>query len=166
METFENDFDEIENEKPTFLKALVILTWVFVGLKVMGNLSALTNTTLAIEQLQQSTEILTSVSEEEESLNYLFKDAQAYIEASIENIKAYNYAELIIYLLEGFAALLMFNLKKIGYWLYLACQIGIVLSVFWFFPSGNVITTATITMVSFGAVLFSILYGVNYKYLK
>lgn len=161
----ERSFNETEG-RPSFLTVLIVLTWIAVAGGVIGSALSLINTGTTADQMEQSMSAFDSFPDDNPLLNAYIKDARVFYEVTLANMAPINLSNLVIYLIEGFAALLMFNLRKIGYWIYLACQLGFLLMYFVFYPSDNIMTTVTLVFSIFTSLLFGILYGVNVKHLK
>lgn len=168
-ENFDNSFyDSIEKkeERPTFLTVLIVLTWLSVGMTILGSLSSIGNSGDASEQIEKSLEALEDIPTDDPYVLELMRDYKLFIETSINNMIPIQFSNLILYLIEGFAALLMFNLKRIGFWIYAICQIGFLAVIMNFYPAENAITTFSITSTAIFSIIFCILYGVNLKHLK
>ncbi|MCT4581118.1 MAG: hypothetical protein N4A35_06840 [Flavobacteriales bacterium] len=157
-------FDDDQNQRPVFLTVLIVLTWIAVGTTVLSGVFALINIGNSADQLEQSMAVFDSVPDNSPMMIYM-KDYKTFVLASIENMYPMNLSNIILYLIEGFAALLMFNLKRIGFWIYLACQIGFLVIFYTFYPADNFITTATIISGLIFSGIFVLLYGLNLKHL-
>jgi len=163
-EDLDNDFTT--KSPPDFLTTLIVLTWITVGFTVLGSISSFTTNSSSLDQMDEAMAVFEDVPTDSEFSVKIITDAKNYFQATIENIQSINLVNLILYLIEGFAALLMFNLNKNGYWLYLLCQIGFIAAAYSFFPSNNFMTSLIIGYNLFTSTLFLILYGVNLKHLK
>ncbi len=152
-----------DSQRPTFLIVLCVLSAIAIISNVFSTVSAIldsTDVTIQIETAMEQIEDTDGIPEN------MLEDFKQYTITSINNFKVINTVNLILYLLEGWAVLMMFNLKKTGYWIYLACQVGFILSIFLFYPSNNFITSILIGYTIIASGLFAILYGTNLKYLK
>jgi len=165
---FDEDLDDdfTAKKRPDFLTTLITLTWITVGFVVLGSISSFTNDSNSLDQMDEAMAIFDDMPTDNELTVKMMIDFKVYFQASIDNLQSINLTNLILYLIEGFAALLMFNLNKMGYWLYLLCQIGFVVAAYSFFPSNNIMTSIIIGYTLFTSILFLILYGVNLKHLK
>ena len=160
-----NSFNDKE-ERPTFLTVLIILTWLAVAGTISSSLFSLINSGDTAEQMEQSMAAFDNIPNDNPMVAKYIDDLKEFSQAALQNMKALNLSNLISYLIEGFAALLMFNLKKIGLWIYIASQVGFILVFYTFYPSDNIMTTITLVFTIIFSLLFSILYGVNAKHLK
>lgn len=159
------NFDDNKNQRPTFLTVLIILTWISVGTTVLGGVFSLINIGNSADQLEQSMAVFDSMPDDNPIVKGYMKDYKEFIISSMENMYPLNLSNIIVYLIEGFAALLMFNLKRLGFWIYLACQIGFLVIFYSFYPSGNIMTTLTIISGLIFSGVFVFLYGLNLKHL-
>ncbi len=163
-EDFDNDFTT--KSRPDFLTILIILTWIAVGFTVLGSISSFMNPSSSLDQMDEAMAVFEDMPTDDQLMVDMMIDVKVFFQASIDNFKNINLSNLILYLLEGFAALLMFNLNKVGYWLYALCQVGFVIVANSFYPSNNIMTSILIGYTLFTSSLFLILYGVNFKHLK
>lgn len=161
----DDSFNEKE-ERPIFLTVLIVLTWLAVASTVSSSAFSLANSGNAAEQMEQSMAMFDQIPNDNPIISAYMDDFKDFFEVAIQNMVPLNLSNLILYLIEGFAALLMFNLKKVGLWLYIACQVGFVMVFYIFYPSNNIMTTITLISAVIFSLLFSILYGVNAKHLK
>lgn len=170
-EVFNNELDDFkfdaeQEQRPTFLTVLIILTWISVATSVLSGVFSLINIGSSTDKLEQSMELFDSMPNESPVMENYIKDYKEFMLVSMEKMYPLNLSNVIIYLIEGFAALLMFNLKRIGFWIYLACQIGLLVVVYSFFPSSNVMTMISIVSSLIFSGIFVLLYGLNLKFLK
>jgi len=161
----ENFFNQKEG-RPVFLTVIIILTWISVISAVASSVYSLANSGNATDQMEESMAVFDQIPNDNPILEKYMEDIKIFSLASIQHMRAINLSNLVLYLIEGFAALLMFNLKKIGLWLYIACQIGFVVVFYAFYPASNIMTTFTLVFVILFSLLFIILYSVNTKFLK
>lgn len=155
-----------EEQRPVFLTVLIILTWITVVITVLSSAFSLANSGNTADQMEQSMAAFDQIPNNNPLMAEYMKDVKEFSIVSMQNMLPLNLSNLILYLLEGFAALLMFNLKKIGLWLYIACQFGFIFVFYYFYPSDNIMTTLILISGVIFSLLFCILYGVNAKHLK
>ncbi len=163
-DNFDNDFTT--KKRPDFLTVLLVLTSISVVFTVAGSILNFMNSANALDQMEEIMMSFEDLPTDNDASVKLINDYQLFFQASIDNLKAISLSNLILYLLEGFAVLMLYHLDKKGYWIYLSCQIGFVTSCFMFYPSDNYITSILLVYTIFTSLLFAIFYGVNYKYLK
>jgi len=83
---------------------------------------------------------------------------------TLENIKNNSYASILSSILTILGAILMWKLRKIGFWIYvLGAVIGVVAPVIIF--SGNIIAVILSIGLAFFGALFVVLYAINKKQL-
>jgi len=158
-------------EKPQFLKVLCILTWICCGLifisTVFGMLSQ--SPERAEEQLERLRETSPEMADQMESI----------IEAEDSGAKTMNNVLTLVALaFSTFGALLMWQLKKIGFYLYIVGELlpyvamlaagAKAMSALLALGGGLGGTIATVVL-SFMVILdlaFIIMYGVNLKYMN
>lgn len=162
----EDDSFNEERERPAFLTVLIILTWISVAYTVTTNAYSMVNSGNTADQVEESMKAFDQIPNDNPMMTSYINDVKDFTLVSIQNIKAINLSNLVLYLIEGFAALLMFNLKKIGLWLYILSQFGAIFTLYSFYPSNNIMTNIMLTLTIIFSLLFSILYGVNAKHLK
>ncbi len=162
-ETFTDSNFNGGSQRPIFLLVLCVLSALAIISNVFSTISAIMDSTDVTIQIETAMEQIEDTEGIPESV---LEDFKQYTITTINNFKAINTVTLLLYLLEGLAVLMMFNLKKMGYWIYLASQVGFILTIFLFYPSNNFITSILIGYYFVASGLFAILYGANLKYLK
>lgn len=149
-------------KRPVFLTVLCILTWVGSGLGFLGGLMSLTVLNGASEtfaNLERTSRVNTEFGTMPSLEEYIFW-------TNLQNITALLVAGLCI-----FGAILMWQLKKTGFFLYLAgCVISLVVSIMAIgvlMPSG-LAGFGMIAVVIGGLIsaAFIIMYAVNLKHMK
>ena len=155
-------------EVPTFLKVLCILSLVNI---VFGFFPALIGvfsdqTNAQVEFDQQIIQINDMFSSFEELPGNFAQEMTDFLNAKKINLLLENSFLIMIFLLEGYGVWLMFKLKRKGFGLYVASQIGLIGLNIFIYPSSNIFTTATLFSLFFGSVLFVILYAVNIKHMN
>lgn len=159
------NFDDEKEQRPAFLTVLIVLTWIAVGLAVIGSLNTLMNSGSSSDQIEEGMAAFDAFPNNDPAWSGFIDDTREFLVYSLDNMMSIQLWTLVFYLIEGFAALLMFNLKKNGFWLYLACQIGFLGITFAFYPSGNIMTTLSIVTNLIVSLIFIFLYGLNLKHL-
>lgn len=149
------------NKLPTFLKVLCILTFIGSGLGILSALINFTTSDLTEESLNLSNKVLQGSP----------FDGAINIEEMINWQKYINLSNLIGSLLCLGGALLMWNLKKVGYYLYIpGWIIPITVSAIGmkYMISGSLAGFGYISVVLnvIFAAAFITMYGLNFKHLK
>lgn len=169
MSDFDNDaLDSIEGgtgERPAFLTVLCILTWIGSGLGVLSALWSLATTSMMGDALEMSELQMEEAMEQmeqmdEPGMNWM----SGFMEEGLAALKyalPLNLSALAGAILCIMGAVMMWKLKKSGYFMYVA---GALL--------GPLVTAILIGFgfsASIGFVIsiaFIIMYGVNVKYMK
>ncbi|MBC5620501.1 hypothetical protein [Butyricimonas hominis] len=157
----ENPFETEKPVRPTFLTVLCILTFIGSGWGTVSNLFSLVafSPEAIVAQIQQ----ITTMTGTEGAPSWM----SSFMGSSIEMLQTTIKHAIPIYsLLTLFAlmslsgAILMFNLKRTGFYLYTFAQIA-QLFVLPMYSGWNMVVMASMIVSGFFALLFIILYGVN-----
>lgn len=154
---FGNDPQTLAERRGAFLLVLCILSWIATGFGLFGVVSSFFNGEAGFEEQ--------IVMLEEASTGFAFLDAAVEssiqtFEITLENFQLYHFGNTLIFLTGIFSVYLMFNLKKIGYYLYIAYLLA---SIFFYHMLFGELPTSimTVVMMGFISLVFAILYGVN-----
>lgn len=161
-----DSLDQFEEEKvmtlPAFLKVLCILTFVGSGMGILGALGGFAMGDMNERLLQDM-----------DTIGGGIYDQMGFdIDAMIKWSKYSNIANLLGSALCLTGALMMWKLKKVGFYLYVPGNIiPVIVSIFamqYIMPTGpfSAIGTAGTVIGALFSVTFIILYGVNYKHLR
>ncbi|MFB0998559.1 MAG: hypothetical protein QMC28_07675 [Flavobacteriales bacterium] len=158
----------IENERPTFLTVLAIITFVVSGfLLIYATFQLLTYSEIeqreAIELMVGQMEE-TTTNETAEIMGDMTSSIQLMAEENIENHTLFSSISLISILLSLFGAFMMFNMKKTGFHLYLGSKIIGLIPLMFYTLSGLVV--GYYILFGFFTLAFVIMYAVNLKHLK
>jgi len=151
-------------KRSTFLSVLCILSFLGSGFSLFNNIMGMIvspifnffNPSIFQEALSNVKEPIAR-----EFVGKAFEIAQHAMDHAFE-IACTN---SILYACSLLGAILMFKLKKSGFYLYIFAQIAI-LFVPALFIGFNIITNMGILMGSFMTIVFIILYSINYKHLQ
>lgn len=164
MDELDNIEQDEKGKRGKTLPVLCILSWVMIGLTVLGvSFSLIRGPYSEEEMLEQKLAVMTSVNEDmPEFFNDMMLNSLVILERTNEKFYLLNGLNVISVLIGFFAVLMMYRLKKIGYWLYvLYCAIPICISIYFF---GDIKSTMTVLMYSsIFTLTFLILYGVQLK---
>jgi hypothetical protein len=156
---FDVDNQTINERRGTFLLVLCVLSWIATGFGLFGVVSSFFGGEAGFEQqIAMLEESSTGV----QFLDTAIESSIQTFEITLENFQLYHIGNTFILLTGIFSVFLMFNLKKIGYYLYIVYVIASILfynMVFSELPT----SLMTIIMMSFVSLVFVILYGVNLK---
>lgn len=171
IETFNEDPNEIK-KRPTLLNVLLILSSIFIVFGFFGSTSALMNGPLSQDQLEEQTSQLygtiTSLTDGGASDEFT-NTVEVMIDNSIylnnEAFYSSNILNLISYIIGGMAIFMMFKLNKVGFHLYIIYSLLPVVITYAITPMELILPMSIVLLVILGG-LFSILYGMNLKYMK
>jgi hypothetical protein len=158
----------IENERPTFLTVLCIITFVVSGFFLIYSTFQLVSYSeidqretieLMVEQMEETT-----TNETAEIMGDMTTNMQLMAEEDIKNHTLFSSLLLISILLSLFGAFIMFNMKKIGFHLYLGSKIIGLIPLMFYTLSGLVVSYYV--LFGFFTLAFVIMYAVNLKHLK
>ncbi len=154
--------------RPLFLTVLCILTFIGSGLSIISNSFSYITADTRADLVQAAMDDAKNKIEEEGNANSgiakkIFSDTSDLVKP--ENMKKSNLFSILAALITLFGAVLMFRLKKTGYWLYI---IGTVLGIAgpMYVFGENIISMLSTIFIGIIGIVFVILYGLNLKYLK
>lgn len=163
----ENPFTT-EKTRPTFLTVLCILTFIGSGLSLLSSLMSIATSKIAsgsglmslvYESMNQSMQEIPEV---------MVKMMETMVETTtkvLENGVAIGLTNTILYAVSLYGAILMFRLKKNGFYLYACAQI-LLLFVVPVIVGFNVFTVMGIIGSLIFTAAFIIMYGVNVKHMN
>jgi hypothetical protein len=170
METIENNevndqsFENVKPKRTTFILVLCILSWVYVGynlLTIVGNMSISKEETINIIDEEINKIRISPIAS-----TVFGKDSIALMEYSKSIPSWHNTLTTVFLLLEGLAVFLIFQMKRNGFWIYLATQIGFLVQTYFYLPFPNMASTIAISLSFLIIAVFTILYAVNLKHLR
>lgn len=153
-------------QRPTLITVVCILSWVYIGISLIGSTIGLKDGPLSPEEIEASkSEMLGMYTEEQIEIMRPFLE-QVFV--MLDNVNDKYWTITLINLAGALIGLqgviMMFRMKKSGYYLYVLytlMPIGLAIA---FYP-GFVLTIVLIWHLIFGG-LFLILYGTKLKYMK
>ncbi|MDA9261935.1 hypothetical protein N9P38_01090 [Flavobacteriales bacterium] len=156
----------IENERPSFLTVLCIITFVFSGFLLISTLYGLVTYD---ELAQQEAFELTIVSMEElgenlPGMDENIRDLEIFNKEQMDNNVTLQAMSILSILLSLFGAFLMYQLKKVGFHLYLASKVVGLIPLLIFTLSTAVFWAYGIFLVF--TIAFVIMYSRNLKFMK
>lgn len=162
--------EPVKPQRPTFLTVLCILTFIGSGWGIVSNIGTYITANATAGAVQAAMDDAKDNIQNEES-NAGTQMAEKMLSGVSdmmrpENIKKNALFAIVASVFTLLGGILMFGLKKTGYWVYiLGTLIGIV-GPFVAYGGGNLITIASSSAIAFVGILFVVLYGLNFKYLK
>lgn len=155
-------------QRPTFLTVLCILTFLGSSISLIsGVFSFLTaNTTAQLSQvsMQDSKERLEEAGAQSGFAEKLMSDTRDAM--TPENIKNASVAAAVAAVFTLLGAILMFGLKKKGFWLYVVGTIIAILAPAVIYGPGNLLSLFSLAGGAVVGILFVVLYALNYKHLR
>lgn len=165
----ENPFEENKMKRPTFLTVLCILTFIGSGWGVLSQLfsfftAGMVDSSVQMEQYSNMVENMEN-SGTASFLSGFLSSTQEVLSATMAHAKEIAIISLVLSLLSLCGAILMFNLKRIGFYCYTVAQI-LMLFVTPFFAGFSMIVITGMIFSAIFTVLFIILYSLNLKYMR
>lgn len=165
----ENPFEENKMKRPTFLTVLCILTFIGSGWGVLSQLFSLftagmVDSNVQMEQYSNMVENMEN-SGTASFLSGFLSSTQEVLQATMMHAKEIAIISLILSVFSLCGAILMFNLKRIGFYFYTVAQILMLFVTPYFAGFSMIVITGMIFSAIF-AVLFIILYSLNFKYMR
>lgn len=161
----ENPFEN-KPKRPTFITVLCILTFIGSGWGTISNLISIFtynigNTQIQIEQIANATE---NLDENATFMSGFLNSSIEVMKATAQHGKEIAIISLILSLLSLIGAILMFNLRRLGFYFYVAAQC-LMLFVMPYFVGFSPLILINIISSSVPTIVFIILYAVNLKHM-
>ena len=169
LKNMENPFEEQQNQfqRPTFLLVLCILT--FIGWGTLSNLfsvftAGLTDSSM---QMEHYSSMLNGMDQGGDSavLSDILSSTMASLQATFVHAKEIAVINLVLSVISLLGAILMFQLRRIGFYFYTAAQI-LMLFVLPYFAGFNFMVLAGMLFSAIFAVIFIVMYALNLKYMR
>ncbi len=161
-----------EGTRPRALNILLILSAVYIVMSFSATLQAIMGGPLTQVQLETETaDFYGSISElRDQGIGQEFTDmAETMIETSFyinnEVFYLYNTLRLMELLIGAISIVLMFQLKKVGFHIYIVYSLLPIITTYITLPQELILTASIIVLVLIAA-LFALLYGSKLKYMK
>ena len=161
LKNMENPFEEQQNklQRPTFLLVLCILTFIGSGWGTLSNLfsvftAGLTNSSM---QMEHYSSMLNGMD--------ILSSTMASLQATFVHAKEIAVINLVLSVISLLGAILMFQLRRIGFYFYTAAQI-LMLFVLPYFAGFNFMVLAGMLFSAIFAVIFIVMYALNLKYMR
>ena len=165
----ENPFETNQLKRPTFLTVLCILTFIGSGWGVLSQLFSLLFTNLV--DVSAQTEQLNTMMDNMESgagtsfLSGILSSSQEVMQATMMHAKSIAVISLVLSLLSLCGAILMFSLRRIGFYIYTVAQL-LLLFVVPYFAGFSMIVVMGMLFSALFTVVFIILYAQNQKAMR
>lgn len=170
LKNMENPFEEQQNklQRPTFLLVLCILTFIGSGWGTLSNLfsvftAGLTDSSM---QMEHYSSMLNSMDQGAGSavLSDILNSTMASLQATFVHAREIAVVSLVLSVISLLGAILMFQLRRLGFYLYTAAQI-LALFVLPYFAGFSMYVLIVMFFSGLISLLFIILYAVNLKYM-
>lgn len=154
----------MKERRGTALLVFCILSFVYIGFNLFSGLLGFIQGPMSEEQLEETRyAFLSSVEASQAELaEGFFNDIMETTEIFNENFYLMSGVELANLILGLFAVILMFQLKRGGYYLYLVYSL-VPIVLYTYLGAGNVIILITTIYFAVVGAIFSILYGFQTK---
>ena len=146
---------------------ICILSWLSVGYNVFSSVTELTTSYDDLEQEAKAAILeVKKNSDGSEAYDTMLEHTTDFMLTRVENTKKRSYGYLFLYLIQGLAIYLMFQLKRVGFWAYLGVQVGVLVVMAISYPWPNFLTTMAFVYILFTSLLFTTLFAVNVKHMN
>ena len=145
-----------KKERPTFLTVLCILSFIGVGIVVISNIVALIGGGVSKAILESSEEVMEAMEAVEE---VPVVESVTKIVSNVSTMAAINLIAALVVLV---GVIMMWSLKKTGYYIYIVGEIAPVIALI---VLGGLLGGFMAIFSSFIAILFIVLYGLNVKHM-
>ena len=165
----ENPFETNQLKLRTFLTVLCSLTFIGSGWGVLSQLFSLLFTNLV--DVSAQTEQLNTMMDNMESgagtsfLSGILSSSQEVMQATMMHAKSIAVISLVLSLLSLCGAILMFSLRRIGFYIYTVAQL-LLLFVVPYFAGFSMIVVMGMLFSALFTVVFIILYALNLKAMR
>ncbi len=165
----ENPFEEINKlQRPTFLFVLCILTFIGSGWNVLSNLFSLFTAGMmdSTLQMEQYSNIMENMENGATSafMSGLFSSSMQLLQSTAVHAREITALQLSLAVVSLLGAILMFQLRRLGFYLYAAAQI-LTLFILPYFAGFSLVVMIGLLWSGFITLIFIILYAVNLKYM-
>lgn len=165
----ENPFDENRMQRPKMLVVLCILTFIGSGWNVLSNLFSLfaSNTASMNIQMQQYSSMAGQLEEQGASAfwNGFLNSSLEMLQATMLHAQEIHICNLVLYVVSLLGAILMYQLRRMGFYLYTTAQI-LLLFVLPYFVGFSTVVVIGMFFSGALALVFIILYALNLKYMN
>ena len=166
LKNMENPFEEQQNklQRPTFLLVLCILTFIGSGWGTLSNLFSVFTAGLTDSSMQME-HYSSMLNGDSAVLSDILSSTMASLQATFVHAKEIAVINLVLSVISLLGAILMFQLRRIGFYFYTAAQI-LMLFVLPYFAGFNFMVLAGMLFSAIFAVIFIVMYALNLKYMR
>jgi hypothetical protein len=164
-------FETNANPRPTFLTVLCILTFIFSAYSIITNSFGYVSADTKAAAVKIGFDKAKTDMQKDTSNNEGKAFAQKIVTKvgdvlTPENIRKSSLGSIIAAIFCLLGALMMFKLKKIGYYIYLLGTLIGIAAPFIIYGGTNLLAIASSLVIGFIGIVFCIMYGVNLKEMK
>lgn len=166
-----SNYDQPVAKRPTFLTVLCILTFIGSGWGLISNTMqyfTVDKTAAAMSVVKESANAeMEKATSGNDAGSKIAKDMMGSMMNAFtpENLKKMSMAGIAAAILCLAGAVLMWGLKKTGFYAYIAGTLVGIITPFVLFGGGNIMAMGMSAVIGFFGILFVILYGVNLKHM-
>lgn len=166
----ENPFEEKQNSpvRPTFLLVICILTFIGSGWSVLSNLFSIFTSGMMDSSLQmeQYSNMMGNIEGSASSsfLTGFLNSSMEVLQATAAHAREIAVMQLVLSVISLLGAIIMFQLRRFGFYLYTAAQI-LALFVLPYFAGFSTLVVIGMLWSAFISLIFIILYAVNLRYM-
>lgn len=165
----ENPFEENQMKRPTLLTVICILTFIGSGWGILYNLFSLFRAGMmdANFHMEQYSTMMGELENQGAPAFFhnLLNSSMEMIQAGFVHAREMAIINLILGVISILGAILMFQLKRLGFYLYTAAQI-LLLFVPSYFVGFSIVVVLQMFFLGVISFVFIILYGLNLKYMR
>jgi hypothetical protein len=156
----------MNEERGTTLKVLCILSWVWVGILILLTAKGLIQGAPTQEMVDEiKAQAIEGQTEEQlEQMAWFWTDYNIMLDDVVHKFYQIEGSYMTIYLFGLLATILMFMLKKIGYYLYIIYTLAGIGAAFYFYPNTFAWFFGFCNML--GGAVFAVLYGFQLNRMK
>lgn len=166
----ENPFEEKQNSpvRPTFLLVICILTFIGSAWSVLSNLFSIFTSGMMDSSLQmeQYSNMMGNIEGSASSsfLTGFLNSSMEVLQATAAHAREIAVMQLVLSVISLLGAIMMFQLRRFGFYLYTAAQI-LALFVLPYFAGFSTLVVIGMLWSAFISLIFIILYAVNLRYM-
>ena len=158
----------LSKERPTFLTVLCIISFVGLGMKILNSFSGMIFglfTSRFEPFIRDNINQNINYNDIPEQIRFFVADSFNIAYKAMERATPMSLVTLVLAVVAIFGVIMMWKLRKTGFYLYAGSKIFILMVPFLFLGL-NFFTLIAVSAASFFAILFIILYAVNMVHMK
>ncbi len=155
-------------ERPTFLTVVCIISYVGLGMKILNSISGAIFGLFTSHFEPFARDFISqnmAYSDIPEHIRYIVADSFQVLYKAMENATSISLLTLVLSAAALFGVIMMWKLKRAGFYLYTGSKI-FTLMVPFIFLGFNFFTLIAVSSASFFVIIFIILYAVNLEHMN